>query len=292
MSCFLVINLLGALVIIAVYGIDSYKSISGGLDLASINLQLIKWLQITLSIGIFALPPIIFSYLKGENVFHFLRLRKPPGLRTILMTALIVTLASPLVYWFLEVNQNLSLPDFLRPLESYFKEMEERNEELMKMLLHMDSISSFALNFFMIAMVPAFVEELLFRGTLQRLLQGLYKGPHLAIFLTGAFFSFIHFQFYGFLPRMVLGVLFGYLFYWSGNLWVPILAHFIHNGTQVVMLYLYKTNVVELDIEQIETVPPMLVMVSTVVLFATLYLFDRFSQEQELEAQSNGKGVD
>ena len=291
MSCFVVVNLLGALLVILFYGLDAYESLTTGFDLISANPQFIKWLQIILSIGIFALPPWIFTFLKGEDSLSFFKLRGIPDFRYILITIMIVFLSSPLVYWFLEVNQNISLPDAFRSLESWLQDMEERNEQLMQQLLAMDSVSSFALNFLMIALVPAFVEELMFRGTLQRLLHELFQNPHLAIFLTGAFFSFIHFQFYGFLPRMVLGVLFGYMFYWSGNLWVPIIAHLFHNGAQVVMLYLYKINVVQTDIDKIDSVPPMIVMVSTVLLFAMLFLFDRFSHTNKFEKKLDGERV-
>jgi len=102
----------------------------------------------------------------------------------------------------------------------------------------MDSFGSFLLNMLMVAVIPAVGEELLFRGVIQKLLQKLVNNAHLAIIITAILFSAMHFQFYGFLPRWIMGIILGYLFYWSGNIWYPIIAHFLNNGFQVLMVYL------------------------------------------------------
>jgi hypothetical protein len=156
--------------------------------------------------------------------------------------------------------------------------MQARDEEFLKTMLTMDTMYALVLNFIMIAIIPPLMEELLFRGTMQPLIQkGL--GPHMAIILTGAFFSFVHMDFYGFFPRMLLGIMFGYLFYWSGSLWVPIFAHFLHNGLQVVALYLFQHQKIKTDIEQ-ESFPPMMVIGATILLFITLYIFDRIANKE------------
>jgi len=89
----------------------------------------------------------------------------------------------------------------------------------------------------MIAILPAIGEELLFRGVLQRIFANWTKNIHLGVWIAAILFSAMHMQFYGFLPRMMLGVLFGYLFVWSGSLLLPILCHFINNGSAVIYAY-------------------------------------------------------
>jgi len=90
----------------------------------------------------------------------------------------------------------------------------------------------------MIAIIPAIGEELFFRGVMQRIFSDWFKNMHVAIFFTAFLFAAIHMQFYGMLPRMMLGVLFGYLYYWTGSLWVPVFAHFLNNGAAVIVSYL------------------------------------------------------
>jgi membrane protease YdiL (CAAX protease family) len=87
-----------------------------------------------------------------------------------------------------------------------------------------------------IALIPAIGEELLFRGVIQG---SIFKNTniHVAVLLTSIIFSAFHLQFYGFLPRMVLGILLGYSLAWSGSLWLPVLIHFINNGAAVVFAW-------------------------------------------------------
>jgi membrane protease YdiL (CAAX protease family) len=109
------------------------------------------------------------------------------------------------------------------------------------------------LNLFVVAILPAIGEELIFRGAFQKLFSQLFKNKHIGIWLAAALFSAIHLQFYGFIPRMLLGAIFGYLLYWSGSLWVPIWAHFVNNAMGVTLSYLSQKGIVSEDIENIGT---------------------------------------
>jgi membrane protease YdiL (CAAX protease family) len=126
---------------------------------------------------------------------------------------------------------------------------------------------------FVIAVLPAVGEELVFRGIVQRRLYTLVRNPHVAIWTAALAFSAIHVQFFGFFPRLLLGALFGYLYYWSGNLWYPIFAHFVNNGFTLLMLYLHQQGSVEMDIESIETVSWSVALISLVSSGALLYFF-------------------
>jgi len=107
-------------------------------------------------------------------------------------------------------------------------------------LLTMKTIGALLVNLLMLAVIPAIGEEFIFRGCLQRLFNQLTKNHHIAIWLTAIIFSSIHLQFYGFIPRMLLGAMFGYLFVWSNSLWLPILGHFLNNATAVITAYVYQ----------------------------------------------------
>ena len=123
-----------------------------------------------------------------------------------------------------------------------------------------------AINLLVIALIPAIGEELTFRGVLQQALVRGTKNVHVAIILSAAIFSFIHFQFYGFLPRMFLGILLGYLFYYSGSIWTSILMHFVNNGTVVVLAYLDYKGVVDVDFEHFGSTSSIPLMILSLLL--------------------------
>jgi membrane protease YdiL (CAAX protease family) len=146
------------------------------------------------------------------------------------------------------LNQQLQLPEALAGLEATMKAMEADAEALTERLLTMNSVGELLLTLGLVAVIPAVGEELFFRGTIQQLIRTKW-GPHVAVWLTALIFSAIHFQFYGFVPRMLLGALMGYLLVWSGSLWYPILAHFVNNGTVVLFYYIDKKGWIHFDPE-------------------------------------------
>jgi hypothetical protein len=103
-------------------------------------------------------------------------------------------------------------------------------------------ISTLLLNLLVCALLPAVCEEFFFRGTLQQVLQRWCKNSHVAIWLTGFIFSAIHLQIDGFLARWLLGAYLGYLLVWSGSLWLPILAHFLHNALSIIIAHILLVN--------------------------------------------------
>jgi len=289
MGCFLFFNLLMAGMLLLFFGEEVYNVISSSESMAGEHLNLVRFLQIILSIGIFGAPPLVYMIISKQRDWSFFKLNKIPPLTLFSLTLLIMALSAPVIIWALEVNQNMSFPSALRGLESYLRDLEEKNEQMLKALLIMNSRFDFMVNFLMIAIVPALVEELLFRGSLQQMLHKALGDIHIAIFITGMFFSFIHFQFYGFFPRVLLGILFGYLFYWSGNLWVPIFAHFLNNAVQVVMLYLFQSGRTSYDVEKMPAFSPYITMIATVLLFTAVYIFDLATQKKA--SPEDGKGL-
>ncbi len=269
---YFVFNLLGGLMMFLLTDAQSITELENITQTAD-NATALKYFQLVLSIGIFVLPPLVFALLATEDPLGFLKMGSLPAPPLLMLGILIVFTASPVMYALLDLNQSIPFPESLSGLEETLRSMEDRTNKLLEQMLAMDSIGALLLNLTVIAVIPAVGEELLFRGGIQQLLHKWTGKPHLAIILGGAIFSFIHFQFFGFLPRMLLGMLFGYLFYWSSNLWLPILAHFIHNASQVIMVYLYDSNVMETNIEEVESVPLFMVIPSALFLTILLVLF-------------------
>lgn len=142
-------------------------------------------------------------------------------------------------------------------------------------LTEFDSLGRFIIGFVVVAIIPAIGEELIFRGILQNKLEVYFKSAHLAIIVSSLLFSGFHLQFYGFIPRLLLGILFGYLYYWSRSLWYPIFAHLINNGLTLIMIYLYQTGKITIDIESEESYPANVILIFTVITLYMMYSFWR-----------------
>jgi len=204
----------------------------------SINLiRILSISQIIAQIGLFIVPPLLFvRLLYGREGMSVLKLTQPSTF-TLLLVVPLTLMVLPMVGWLHDINMQVTLTPKMELAE-------ERAALFVNLFFNDASWGRFALNMLMIAIIPAIGEELFFRGVLQKYLGKGLKNVHLAVFLTAIIFSFFHFQFYGFLPRLFLGVLFGYLFVWSGNLWLPILAHLVNNGGAVLVAFLAQRGVI------------------------------------------------
>lgn len=174
-------------------------------------------------------------------------LSAPAVLITAGLTLCLMVVNSLLIEWNMQV-------EFPESLAATFDQMEEQGRIMTEYLTDFYSLPYFLLVLIVVAVVPAVGEELLFRGLIQRYFQRIWGNPHVAIWAAAIFFSAFHMQFYGFVPRMVLGAFFGYLFYFSGNLWYASIAHFVNNGFTLIMMYLYQQGIVTYDIEGAESV--------------------------------------
>ncbi|WP_207429563.1 CPBP family intramembrane glutamic endopeptidase [Pedobacter sp. SYSU D00535] len=235
---------IAVIVCFMIYGDDALTAITGG----STDTSILKIIQAFTSVGTFILPSIFFARHQSSSVKAYLKFNQTVDLKPIILAAAIVFAASPFIEWTIYLNQMMKLPSFLKGIEVWMKAQELKLEGLTKQLLLMKTPTDLLGNLLVIAIIPAIGEELLFRGCLQKILIKWTAHYHVGIWVAAVIFSAIHVQFYGFLPRMVLGALFGYLFFWSKNIWVPIVAHFINNGTAVVGAYIYQQRGESLDL--------------------------------------------
>ena len=203
------------------------------------------------SIFMFVVPPIVYYFVtRKAHPMHDLGFRginKPWPLFVIVAFAL-VFVSLPVTNQLSAWNENMKLGGALQALEDMLKALEETAAAATEQMLTVDTIGGLLLNLVVIALIPAIGEELTFRGVLQQSLTR-KMNPHVAIILSSAIFSFIHFQFYGFLPRMFLGMLLGYVFYISNSLWPNILMHFLNNGCAVVVYYLNNKGFINVDVD-------------------------------------------
>ena len=198
---------------------------------------------------VFIAPPLILYAFTRTQPMRQLGFRTPAKGWMLLIGVALMFVSLPLTNILGTWNENMNFGQVFKTLESLLKMMEDTAADLTQRMLEVDTIGGLLGNLLVIALIPAIGEELTFRGVLQQALTRGCKNAHLAIFLSAFIFSFIHFQFYGFLPRMFIGLILGYMFYYSGSLWTSILMHFINNGTAVVVAYLDYKGLVHVDWE-------------------------------------------
>jgi membrane protease YdiL (CAAX protease family) len=251
-----------------------------------LSISALKWTQLIQTAAIFLLPPLCMAYIWAPEPLKWLKVtgerRKIKG--EFIWAIAIMLAALPAINLLSSWNEQMTLPTFLEPLEQWMKQQEEAAKILTDKFLSASTLDVLLVNLLLMAVLPALAEELTFRGVLQRLFQGsnvsdfhTVKVPHIAIWVTAILFSAIHMQFYGFLPRMLMGALFGYMLVWTGSLWVPILMHFTNNAMAVI-LYFVATRA-GWDMEKVDAIGTgdtlWLGIVSIVLTIGGIYAFRR-----------------
>lgn len=223
----------------------------------------LKLLQFFSAIGLFVTPTLLYAYLTNFDyklLFNFKR-------QSAFLVIVIMMLITPFIGWLLEMNMSIPFPDWILRLGN-------DSEKIVESFLKMNHLGDLIFNLLVIAIVPAIGEELLFRGYLQQSFSNWLSNPHVAIIVTAVLFSAIHLHFQAFLPRFILGVLLGYLFYWSGSLWLPILAHFANNAQAVIISYTtFKVDSGVYSVISDVEVDPMMALFSFASVVVLLFMF-------------------
>lgn len=224
--------------------------------------------------------PSLFLARDGKPVSQFFRNYKAE-LLPIIITVIVVIVFMVVNSVFIEWNATVDFPSFLDNFERWARELEDNAERTTEYLTNFTAWWEFLIAVLVIAVLPAIGEELVFRGLIQNELYKGTKNIHVSIWFAAILFSTIHFQFFGFVPRMLLGALFGYLYYWSGSLSLAILAHFVNNGASLLALYLYQKGTFEFDMETPQAAPANVVMFAAVVAGGLLYYFYKYFEHRK-----------
>lgn len=257
-------------------------------DLANpIGKEQMKMLYLTVQgcttfFGLALIPALIWRAMTNRPIFG---LFKGTQLKPIhfLIVAGIVFFYTGFISALTEWNANIDLPD--GAFENFAKTMEEQLSEVTKFLTNYTGFGQYLVGVFVIAVLAGFGEELVFRGLLQPELQKATGNVHFAIWTSAIFFSALHMQFYGFIPRVFLGALFGYLYYWSGNLILPMFAHFVNNFLAVTSIYLGLTDLPGMESDKPESAPWYAVVIMTALCIVLIYLFQKqFKKTDDIRA--------
>ena len=234
----------------------------------------LKLMQVMQAFGIFIVPALVFARLESASPMSYLSLNKKPLLYSAFCVALLMLGAQPLINWMAEMNNHMPAPQWMH-------QAEQDAERITEIFLKMNSSSDLLVNLLMIGFIPAVGEELLFRGALQPLLQKLTKNPHLGIWLSAILFSALHMQFLGFFPRMFMGAAFGYMLWWSGSIWLPVIGHFVNNAGAVLIAYMVQGNNVSQELETVGAGAHGVIYVPVSLLFVSILFVAIRKREKE-----------
>jgi membrane protease YdiL (CAAX protease family) len=198
--------------------------------------SLMRISQFISAVGTFLLPACFFAWLCSNQPKRYLSIGKLPTLEVLALTFLSMFLINPAISLTGLLNQQMELPSFMEGIEHWMRTREDEAERLTLLLLSEKGIGALLANLLVVALTAGITEEFLFRGAFQRILERWTSNPHWVIWIAACLFSAFHMQFYGFLPRMLLGAYFGYLLYWSRNIWIPVFAHFTNNAFAVICM--------------------------------------------------------
>jgi membrane protease YdiL (CAAX protease family) len=265
--------LVGAAAVIGLYGINTLSDISK-LNFTNPNVANALWIIQILSTTIpLFIASVVFAKLIAKNRNEYLKpTAKIPGMLWLIVFCVMV-ISTPLIECLSNFNQKLVLPHFLDGVQRWMRETEDQAQKLTAVLLQMKTISSMIFKLIVVGLLTAIVEEFMFRGCIQTIFTKWTKNYHAAIWVTAALFSAFHVEFFGFLPRLMLGVLFGYFVVWSGSIWTAVWGHFINNGTAVAASYMYQNKMVKINPEDQHIFNWGSYLFSLIIVLFLLYLY-------------------
>lgn len=257
-------SVLGALFMLSGEGMDDITNIQIG--------------QVISQVFGFMLPPVLYVMLVKEKPFDYLGFKKLQSWSPLGIVAIFTII--PFLAMVTEWNDSISLPESMAVIEQKLRYIQELANETTERFMTEGSLFSGLL---IVAALAAISEELLFRSVIQKAFVKICRNAHVGIILTAIVFSAFHGDIFGFFPRFILGLMLGYMFYLSGSIFPSMLMHFVNNGTIVMLFYLNKKEVINVDVETFgSTDNVLLVVLSLVVTVAIFIICNRFSKRQDV----------
>ena len=238
-SCMIVAVFFSSVLIISKVGISPEAIVEVQQNLFD-NPEIIRGTLLLQTLGIFLFPAIICAWLFSDDYKEYLGVDQPIYKPVAIWAILSIIVAVPFINLSHHLNQQMVLPEAFSWLEKWMKEMEDTNSRTFEAILNTKSIPTIIFNILISCVIAAISEEFMFRGLLQKFFSRIIPNPHVLIWTIAILFSAMHFQFYGFIPRMILGACLGYLMYYTKTIWIPVLAHFTNNFLSLATYYLFQ----------------------------------------------------
>lgn len=284
-------NLIGLGVITALYGKGLIEQLYR-LDFSGPRMaQALYLLQIISTTVPIFIAPVIFARFIVKEPAAYLKpgVKFPWVLMVIVFFVMMSSLA--LIELLSNLNQQMLLPKWLNGVERWMKKSEDQAQALTKAILKMDNVWDMLKNVMLVGLLTAIAEEFMFRGALQTIMQRWTKNTHGAVWITAAIFSAFHMEFYGFLPRMLLGALFGYFVAFSGSIWPAVWGHFINNGLAVLATYLFQQKKIKVNPDDTHTFTYGGYIFSAIIIIILLLVYKNITSGKKQAVDINGEGL-
>lgn len=234
----LVFSSLGTLLVMLIYHTPNMLE-------AADPVTAIRITQTLTTVGTFLVPSLLFAYCYNRQWFDYNAANRQPKQQMVNMVLILSVTLLPVVGALAAFNENIMPQE--GAVAEFMRDMEEAANQILELVTSQRSSWDLIANILVFAVLAGVCEEFFFQGALQPLLTNWTKNPHIGILLTALIFSALHFQFYGFIPRFLLGLYLGYLLYWSKSLWLPILAHVLHNTLSILVDFTLQGRGIDTD---------------------------------------------
>ncbi|HZY35530.1 MAG TPA: type II CAAX endopeptidase family protein [Mucilaginibacter sp.] len=280
-------NLVGVGIAAVAFSFKEVMNIAN-MNLNSPHTSAILWiLQTASTTAPILIVPVFFAKLIVNNVPEYLKPSFRFSWKLLPIVLIVMFLAFPAIEFLSNLNQKMALPNWLKAIDN-----EDSAEKMMNVMLSMKTVWAMIANVLLIALVPAIVEEFMFRGVLQTIFVRWTKNVHAAVWITAVLFSAFHMEFFGFLPRLLLGAVLGYFVAWSGSIWPAVWGHFVNNGTDVVLTYLYQHNVSKTNPDDQHMFSYTGYLVSALLLLLLMLFYRRTAAVKESMQTYHGEELD
>lgn len=240
-------------------------------------IDLVLNLQVALqNIIVFAFPAFALAVFVSRKPINYLRLNCMPRAKSLLFLIVAIVVAMPAMNYIIDWNESIRLPESMSDIEQMLRQYEDMAKTATDNLTKGKSFGGILVLILTVGCLTGFGEEVFFRGMFTRLIIDKPCNKHIAIWIGAFLFSLMHFQFYGFVPRMLLGGFFGYLMVWSGSLWLPIIAHAINNSLAIVSIYLCEQTILPVRLDEVGCDSISLFIVSLALTAVLIWQKDRF----------------
>ncbi len=236
------------------YGMDTTQNALRGSINSVEEISVFKLLQFLNQLSVFIIPVVALAWFIRKEEPYFICFQNTPNINQFVAIILLFVASMPLVQYSLDINSQMQLPASMHSLQEWMREKEDLAANLTNKFMKTTELSSYFVNLLIMAIIPAIGEELLFRGLLTRWISKLTKNMHINIIITSIIFSAFHLQFFGFIPRFLLGMLLGYTYYFTQSIWSSILLHFVNNAMMVTVYFWVYRNAVDVNPDEVGSV--------------------------------------
>ncbi len=258
---------------IFIFGSDLSVLEKASSSLGKNDLAFIRYLLIIQDFSLLIIPSITILILMRPDPSGKIPGLEVPHLKEIGLVIVLTFCIFPVTSFTGQINSAMHLPDWLSGVEQWMTDKEDQADHVIDLLVESNTFPVMMVNLLTIALMPAIAEELIFRGVFQKIFANLFRSDHFAVWFTAFLFSAVHLQFFGFIPRFILGLVFGYLFLWGGTIWLPVISHFVNNAFPVILSYLQGIEKLNAPADTPLWKQALALPVPAVIIFTILFYF-------------------